>query len=113
MRLGIRIEERLKALKLSQAELARRAGVPQTTVNSLVRGDSRTSPHLIRIAQELQTTPAYLSGATDDPSAELPEFVLTAHERRWIEALRRMDAETRDAVLRICDGLASKDHQSL
>ncbi len=108
MRLGIRIEERLKALKLSQAELARRASVPQTTINSLVRGNSRTSPHLIRIAHELKTTPAYLTGATDDPSAELPEFVLTAHERHWVEALREMDAETRSAILHMAKRLGSK-----
>lgn len=72
MGLGQRIEERLAALKISQAELARRAGVPQTTMNSLIRGNHRSSPHLVRIAQALETTPAYLVGQTDDPSAVGP-----------------------------------------
>jgi phage repressor protein C with HTH and peptisase S24 domain len=52
---------------MSQSELARRVALGQTTINSLIRGDSRTSRHLHRIARELGTTPAYLTGETDDP----------------------------------------------
>ncbi len=90
MSLGERIEERLKVLRLSQAELARRADVPQTTMNGLVRGSSRTTPHLIRIARELETTPAFLMGETDDPRAEFPAPVLTREELEWVNLLRRM-----------------------
>lgn len=107
MRLGIRIEERLASLSMSQAELARRTGVPQTTINSLVRGKSRTSPHLIKLARELQTTPAYLTGEVEDPSAEFPDFTLTAPERDWVELLRGMDSETRSAMLRISKALTT------
>jgi transcriptional regulator with XRE-family HTH domain len=101
MQIGVRIEERLKALGLSQAELARRTNIPQTTINGLVRGSSRSSPHLVKIARELQTTPAYLTGEVDDPAAEFPEFPLTSPERQWVELLRGMDSETRSAMLRI------------
>lgn len=90
MSLGERIEERMKALRLSQAELARRANVPQTTMNGLIRGKSRTTPHLIRIAQVLETTPAFLMGETDDPRAEFPASVLTREEQEWVNLLRRM-----------------------
>lgn len=90
---------------MSQAELARRADVPQTTMNGLIRGKSRTSPHLIQIARELQTTPAYLTGATDDPSAEFPDFTLTGEERGWVEALRSMNPEARKAILAVVDVL--------
>lgn len=90
MSLGERIEERLKVLRLSQAELARRADVPQTTMNGLIRGNSRTTPHLIRIARELETTPAFLMGETDDPRAEFPAPVLTREELEWVNLLRRM-----------------------
>lgn len=107
MRIGIRIAERLKTLGISQAELARRTGVPQTTINGLVRGQSRSSPHLVKIATELQTTPAYLTGEVDDLRAELPDFPLTSPERQWVELLRGMDAETRAAMLRISKSLAS------
>lgn len=90
MTLGGRIEGRLKALDLSQAELARRARVPQTTMNGLIRGNSRTTPHLIRIAQALETTAAYLMGETDDPTAEFSEMVLSADEQELIRTYREM-----------------------
>lgn len=90
MSLGERIEERMQALGLSQAELARRANVPQTTMNGLIRGSSRTTPHLIRIARVLETTPAFLMGETDDPRAEFPAPVLTREELEWVNLLRRM-----------------------
>jgi transcriptional regulator with XRE-family HTH domain len=101
MSLGERIEERLKALGLSQAELARRADVPQTTMNSLIRGNARTTPHLIRIARELQTTPAFLMGETDDPRAEFPAPVFTAEELEWIYLLRRMKPMDRRTAIEV------------
>lgn len=72
MTLGMRIEERRKQIGLSQAELARRVGIRQSTMNSLIRGDSRTSRSLLKIARELQTTAAYLTGETDDPDEGAP-----------------------------------------
>lgn len=63
---GNRIEERLLKLGLSQSELARRVGVKQPTINALIRGGNTTSKHLHRIAAELETSPAYLAGETDD-----------------------------------------------
>ena len=67
MSVGSRIKERLKAKDMSQAELARRVGVRQSTINELVRGESQSSKHLHQIARHLGTTPEYLSGETDDP----------------------------------------------
>lgn len=52
---------------LSQSGLARRVGVTQTTIRKLLSG-GYGSKHLHRIARELETTPAYLTGETDDPS---------------------------------------------
>lgn len=106
MELGPRIEARLRMLGLSQAELARRARIPQTTVNGLIRGHSRSTPHLIRIARELKTTPAYLTGETNDPDAELPEFLLTADERAWIGQLRDLEPGDREAILHLTQKLA-------
>ena len=67
---------RLRAMmdrrKMSQAELARRIGVSQATVNKLAVGHSYGSKYLHRIARELLTTPAYLAGETDDPDAGAP-----------------------------------------
>jgi len=72
MTLGQRIEERRKLIGLSQAELARQVGVRQSTMNSLINGDSRTSRSILKIARTLRTTPAYLAGDTDDPDEGAP-----------------------------------------
>jgi phage repressor protein C with HTH and peptisase S24 domain len=64
--LGQRITDRLGKLKLSQAELARRVGISQPTINALIHGNNTTSKHLHRIAAELETSPAWLAGETDD-----------------------------------------------
>lgn len=67
---GDRISERLKALDLSQAELARRVGITQPAINHLIKRGSGGSAHLYKIARELQTTPEYLVGETDDPTPD-------------------------------------------
>ncbi|KQM21933.1 XRE family transcriptional regulator [Novosphingobium sp. Leaf2] len=68
MTLGARIKERLEAKCLSQAELARRVGVSQPSINHLIKRGAGGSSHLHKIAAVLETTPAYLSGETDDAS---------------------------------------------
>ena len=70
------IAERLRLLMaerhLSQSELARRVGVTQTTVRKLTSGSGQGSKHLHRIARELGTSPAYLTGEVDDPDEGAP-----------------------------------------
>lgn len=68
MRTGERIAERRTALGLSQTQLAKRVGVSQATIGKLESGISSGSSHLHKIARELQTTPEYLSGETNDPN---------------------------------------------
>jgi transcriptional regulator with XRE-family HTH domain len=99
MRLGARIEERRQALGISQAELARRVGVRQSTMNSLIKGDSQSSKYLHRIARELGTTPAYLSGETNDPEADAPPAPELRHDQR--------------EVMNLFEGLAPKDRAAL
>jgi phage repressor protein C with HTH and peptisase S24 domain len=65
---GERLKQRMIEAGLSQSELARRVGISQTAINKLVLGGSGGSRHLHTIARELGTTPAYLTGETDDPS---------------------------------------------
>lgn len=72
MTLGERIEAGRVAIGISQAELARRVGIRQSTMNSLINGDSRSSRSIVAIARELGTTPAYLTGEIDDPDKDSP-----------------------------------------
>jgi phage repressor protein C with HTH and peptisase S24 domain len=59
----------LKELKVSQAELGRRVGVSQPTINAILSGDTQRSKHLREIAIALSTTEAWLLGETEDPLA--------------------------------------------
>lgn len=72
MTIGERIEERLLALGISQAELARRVKISQPTINALIKGNATGSKHLHRIAAELETSPAYLANETDDSAPVAP-----------------------------------------
>ncbi|VXC80053.1 XRE family transcriptional regulator [Sphingomonas sp. 8AM] len=72
MQIGERIAERLAALGMSQSELARQVGVAQTTINGLVKGESRSSAHLHKIARVLGTSVDYLAGETNNPSSDAP-----------------------------------------
>lgn len=88
MTIGERIDERLKALGLSQSELARRVGVSQATIAGLITGRSSGSKHLHAIARELRTTPQYLTGETDDPSEgaiPLPTPAMMAEQLGLVE----------------------------
>jgi phage repressor protein C with HTH and peptisase S24 domain len=69
MSMGDRIAARMRKLGMSQSELARRVGVEQPTIHMLIKGKSRTSGKLHRIAQELGTTVDWLEGEIEDESA--------------------------------------------
>jgi transcriptional regulator with XRE-family HTH domain len=106
--LGDRIRERLEVLGISQAELARRARVPQTTLNGLVNSDARSTPHLVKIAQALQTTAAYLTGDTHDPALEAaPAAALASDEERLLTIYRQLTKSDRAALRRLLARMAS------
>lgn len=124
----------MEALGLSQAELGRRVGVAQPTIYALINRNKIGSKHLHRIAQVLQTTPAYLEGDTDDPDAGAPpsppaprlqlvtmpvalptedaladgfEAVLTGTERMKRGELARELAKRLPTLIRIAGGAAA------
>lgn len=102
MNIGDRIKRRLTDQQLSQSELARRVGVRQSTINSLIHGDSYGSKHLHRIARELHTTPAYLTGEVDDPDLDAPEPpILTSEQTAWLAIFDALDPPNRSALMQI------------
>lgn len=107
MNLGERIERRRVEIGMSQAELARRVGVRQSTMNSLIRGNSQTSRSLTKIARELQTTPEYLTGEIDDPSADASDLACSAEDREWLNLIHDLSAKERSAVRQLMIALAS------
>ncbi|WP_084445304.1 helix-turn-helix domain-containing protein [Sphingomonas sp. TDK1] len=57
---------------ISQAELGRRIGIAQATVNKLATGGAYGTKYIHSIARTLRTSPAYLMGETDDPAPDAP-----------------------------------------
>lgn len=98
MKLGERIELRRAEIGISQSELARRVGVRQSTMNSLINGDSRTSRSIVKIAQVLNTSPAYLMGETDDPAQDAVSAAISSQDIEWLEMLHRLAPRERNAV---------------
>lgn len=93
---------------LSQAALARKVGVSQQSIGRLVTGEAMGSRYLHKIAAALGTTPAYLTGETDDPGSEGPEDFLSGDEHELIEHFRRLTNKDRAAARQLIRSLA--DH---
>jgi transcriptional regulator with XRE-family HTH domain len=108
MSLGQRIGARAKELGLSQAALARRSGVPQSTVNTLINSDARWSPHTLKLARVLQTTPDYLVGETDNPDEGAPPLSDIDHEtQELIDNIERLAPADRRALLQIARSMSA------
>lgn len=69
-----RIQERMDSLDISQSELARRVGIKQPSINRLLSGEVQNPRFLHLIVRELQTTPEFLTGETDDPDVPGGQF---------------------------------------
>lgn len=102
--MGDRIDRLRIAIGISQAELARRVGIRQSTMNSLIKGDSRSSRSIVAIARELGTTPAYLTGETDDAAASTPSP--SAKPRHQLVTLQmQVVLPSEDALAQMFEGL--------
>lgn len=106
MALGERVTARLRAINISQAELARRVGIAQQTVNALINRNKVGSLHLHRIARELQTSTQYLTGETEDPAIDAAELAFTSQDREWLELLHALPPMDRAAVLQLARTIA-------
>lgn len=104
-----RFKARLEEVGISQAELARRIGVSQQAISKLAAGGAYGSKHLHRIARELQTTPAYLTGETDDPTGDAPEIQLSSDESRLLEIYRDLPKKDRAALKLLIERMADDE----
>lgn len=105
---GGRIEQRMKEMGLTQAELARRAGVSQPTIFKLIRENKTGSRVLHKVARVLQTTPAHLTGETDDPDGDGPdEPTLTSDEAELLELFRAIEPKERAAFMVLVRSIAT------
>ncbi|WP_408586563.1 helix-turn-helix domain-containing protein [Novosphingobium sp.] len=105
---GERVEARLKVLGKTHAWLAERTGMSRQAIGRIINGGTTDSPHIFQIARALETSPEYLSGEIDDDALPPPSG-LSEDEWRWLEKLRRLSPEDRNALLRITKRLSSED----
>lgn len=61
MELKDRLKQARKYAKLTQVELAERAGIKQASVSEIERGLTRTSGYMVKLAQVCQVSPVWLS----------------------------------------------------
>lgn len=84
-----RVKEKRKELKLTQAQLAKLAGIPQSTVGQIENGRNKTTTKLIELAAALQTTPEYLVHGIskgDNVSTPIPLQTRLIPVISWVQA---------------------------
>ena len=102
-----RVLERMDAQGIDQSELARMVGATPAAINQIVKGKTRNSRLLPKIAVKLRTTVDHLTGETDDPDDTCPGLGLTSEERDWIELLRALAPSDRAAALQLVRTIAT------
>lgn len=90
---GDRIRARRIELKMSQEELAKKLGYQhKTSINKIELGHQNlTQSKIVKIAEALETTPAYIMGWEDEPQTE--------KEKQFVELYSTMSADQQDRIL--------------
>lgn len=98
----------MKVVGLSQAELARRVGLSQPTIYNLIHKGKKGSTKLHVIARVLRTTPAYLTGETDDPESDVPDEVMSPQDRADLALIQSLSSRDRETVRRLLLSLSDE-----
>jgi len=108
-----RLKRRMAEKKVSQAELARRVNLQQSTINDLVHGKSQSSRKIREIARELRTTPEFLEGLSDDPDADISSLPYSPEELELLDILAKLSPRDREMVREFAERLAGKGGTTL
>jgi len=98
--IGQRIKQRREELGVSQEDLALSLGYKSRSSINKIEKDGRELPQskIMQIAKQLNTTPAYIMGWTDEVPAN---FVLSDIEKQIIIEFRKSDSIDKEMVLRV------------
>lgn len=103
MTVGERIKQRREELGLTQMQLAYKMGY--NTRSSISRteqaGDDIGTNRIVKFAEALNVSPAYLMGWEDDKHNTRVDFTVTDDEKLIIESYRMSDAETKKMIKRL------------
>lgn len=80
---GERVRLARKALKLTQAQLGKKAGLSQTTIGDIERGRNDGSKEIVPLAKALNRTPDYLLYGTDDIAGSIASQVSVEQSELW------------------------------
>ena len=86
---GVRVARLRKQKNISQAELARRSGIPQSTIAQLETGRNKSTKKIIELAAALDTTPNYLVNGIEDLSNSPASLGILSSKYRDLQS--RMD----------------------
>lgn len=117
MKIGERIKQRRKELKMSADELGKRLGKDRSTIYRYEQGYIENLPLdiLEPIAAALQTTPQYLMGWEEVKKKNnvLSDIILKMNEDaellQMMETLSNLDFEKREAVKTVLNAFATTD----
>lgn len=101
-----RIKERCKITGVSQKHLCDAVGKSKQYLNNVWDGKcSATSDEISSFASILATTPAYLTGETDDPTPTDSPIELSATEKELLELYRSVSPENQELFRNIIERL--------
>ena len=111
--LGKRVEETRKRLGMSQAELAERAGISQTTLSDIERGRNERSRYAVNLSAALCVDPMWLVDGEDDErcqSSSLGERIKQVRTANGITQARlaEMSGVSQAAIGKLEAGLAER-----
>lgn len=111
-----RLKERIDAAGISYSDVARKLGVKQPTISRLAKGEQGSTARIDLLAAILGTTPAYLTGGTDDPAPNaVPEPSARSYQAITMQVLLPAeDVLTRmfEALLAMVDPAATREVQA-
>lgn len=109
MTTGERMKFRRKELGLSADEVAAALNVSRATIFRYEKGDIEKLPGsaLEPLAKALHTTPAYLMGWEESPSADIPTPPPSLPLRRLTQALDELNDEGQTKLVDYADDLVS------
>lgn len=102
--IGLRILQRRKDLCLTQEELAERMGYKtKSSINKIEKGYNDVSQSkVVKFAEALHTTEAYLMGWTDDPDPRFEKnfpFFTKGDMQKFLSTLPPMNLKLSDGVI--------------
>ncbi|GAA0492423.1 S24 family peptidase [Pigmentiphaga daeguensis] len=97
-----RVKQRRKAMKMSQQQLAERAGVSQSLIAGIERGAYTQTKMMVAIAEALDVDPRWLAIGEGDPTSQANESgAAGVRQRRLAKFLREVLKGDRESLARV------------